>query len=265
VGKTGQIRTATHVLSVRFAAGGQEHDQPPAALISGSICADFDGCTRRVQPASEMPGGTRNRWSRGYGTRTKRSWRLGLIWSFQWFGRAVVLLLNGTFRSDPVDGLSSNGGDVIEVGVVVQDRCAVMFRRRGGEEIHDSGCAVLAPCGHQRLHLAGTHRDLVDGRELDQVATSAENPLVLGGITCRVAQFKIYRNKGGEHSICRQRPEADLRRRGATSDGVGGRVSEEQRAQRRAPPITSASVRSEPPRKNGSSSAARDRALRSAT
>lgn len=32
-----------------------------------------------------------------------------------------VLLLHGTFRSDPVDGLSGDRGNVIEVSVVVQD------------------------------------------------------------------------------------------------------------------------------------------------
>jgi hypothetical protein len=85
-----------------------------------------------------------------------------------------------------------------------------MFGRRGGEEIHDPSGAVLAPGRHQRLHLTGSHRDFVDGRELNQVATSAENPLVLGRVACRVAQFKIYCDEGGEHSIRGQGPEAAL-------------------------------------------------------
>jgi hypothetical protein len=57
-------------------------------------------------------------------------------------------------------------------------------------EIHDAGGKVLAPRSHQRLHLASTQRDLINGCELDQVSANAEDPLVPGRITRRVAQLE---------------------------------------------------------------------------
>jgi hypothetical protein len=60
-------------------------------------------------------------------------------------------------------------------------------------------------------------------------------------------------------------PHPASHRRGSKPPAKKQATGEDEGGQRRAPPITSASVRSEPPRKNQSSRTAHDRALRSAT
>jgi hypothetical protein len=102
-------------------------------------------------------------------------------------GPGCTCLRHGTLRCDPVDGLPSDRGDVIEIGVIVQDGRAVILCCGGREKIHHAGGAVLTPNGHERLNLASPQCDLVDGGKLDELATKAEDALVLGGITSRVA------------------------------------------------------------------------------
>jgi hypothetical protein len=70
-------------------------------------------------------------------------------------------------------GLSGAGGDVLEVGVVVQHHGAVVLGYRGGQEIDDPGGTVMAPCGHSDLDLARPLGDRLVDRQVDEQATAA--------------------------------------------------------------------------------------------
>jgi hypothetical protein len=93
-------------------------------------------------------------------------------------------------RDYPVRGLAGHGGNVVEVGIVVQYGCAVVLGRGGGEQVHHAGGAVLACGGEKRLDLAGPAGDLVGAGELDQLTAYSEDPLVSPGLAGRVAQFQ---------------------------------------------------------------------------
>jgi hypothetical protein len=80
---------------------------------------------------------------------------------------------------------------VIEVGVVVKDGCAVVFGGGGGEQVHYASGTVLASCDEKGLDPTRTGGDLVGARELYQLATHAEDPLVLARVAGRVAQIEV--------------------------------------------------------------------------
>lgn len=64
---------------------------------------------------------------------------------------AYLILAEPTARThwgDPVDWLSGDCGDVIEVGVVVEDRRAVIFCCCGGQQVHHTSGSMLTNCRH---------------------------------------------------------------------------------------------------------------------
>jgi hypothetical protein len=144
-------------------------------------------------------------------------------------------------RDYPVRGLAGHGGNVVEVGIVVQYGCAVVLGRGGGEQVHHAGGAVLACGGEKRLDLAGPAGDLVGAGELDQLTAYSEDPLVSPGLAGRVAQFQVDRHERRQHAVGGQPPQPRLGRRDPTLDRVGRGVGQVQRRHRRAPRITSSS------------------------
>ena len=116
---------------------------------------------------------------------------------------ACCWLAHRALRSDPVNRLPCHRSDVIEVGVIVQDRRAIMLGSGRCKKVHHSGGTMLAPYRHQRLHLAGSEGDLVDGRKLDELAPNPEDPLVLRRIARRVSQLKIHGDEGGQRLVRR--------------------------------------------------------------
>ena len=60
--------------------------------------------------------------------------------------------------------LTGRRGDVLEVGVIVQDYRAVMFRHGSTQQVDHPGRPVMTPGRHPDLDIAGAIRDHLTDR-----------------------------------------------------------------------------------------------------
>jgi hypothetical protein len=87
--------------------------------------------------------------------------------------------------------------DVLEIGVIVQDHGAVMFRHGGSKEVNHSGSPVMTADCHPDLNIAGTVRDrLADRQDNIEILTASGDFPDIGQIATGVAGFQIDSHAG---------------------------------------------------------------------
>jgi hypothetical protein len=64
-------------------------------------------------------------------------------------------------------GLAGDGGDVLEVGVIVKDDSAVVLRHRCSEQVYDTGRPVVPAGSHPDLDIPGSLGDHLGDRQYD--------------------------------------------------------------------------------------------------
>jgi hypothetical protein len=76
-------------------------------------------------------------------------------------------------RNDPCLWLAGDGGDVLEVRVVVQNHGAVVLGDGGGEQVDDPGATMMPPGRHTDLYVPCSLRDdLADRQDDVEIATA---------------------------------------------------------------------------------------------
>jgi hypothetical protein len=93
--------------------------------------------------------------------------------------------------------LAGRCGDVLEIGVIVQNHRTVMFCDGGSKEINNPGCPVMTADRHPDLDIAGAISDrLTDWQDnIEILAASGDFPDI-GQIATGVTGFQVDSHAG---------------------------------------------------------------------
>jgi hypothetical protein len=162
---------------------------------------------------------------------------------------------------DPGLGLAGDSGNVLEVGVVVQDGRAVVLCDGCGQEVENSCCPVMPTSGHPDLDIPGPLGNrLGDGQHDVQTLAPLGDDTEVSQVTTGIASLQVDRHAGGGRTV-HDEPSYDCAHTGVPDPGLRRGVDQVELAwagrqcHRRACRMTSASAMSGPtPRAYGSSS-----------
>lgn len=98
--------------------------------------------------------------------------------------------------------LSGGGRDVFEIGVVVKDYRTVVFGNGRGQQIDDTGSAVVAAGRHPKLDIAGSIGNRLGDRQhdIEAAAALADRPDV-GQISSGIAGLEVHGHTCGRGAI----------------------------------------------------------------
>jgi hypothetical protein len=98
--------------------------------------------------------------------------------------------------------LAGRGCDVLEVGVIVQDHGAVMFRDGGSKEVNHPGSPVMTADRHPDLDIAGAISDrLTDRQDNIEILTASGDFPEIAQIAAGVTGFQVDGHAGRGSSI----------------------------------------------------------------
>src|ERR1019366_5542451 len=177
-------------------------------------------------------------------------------------GSSMSLLLGEAAAwRDPGMGLAGDGGNVLEVSVVVQDGSAVVLCDGCGDQVDDTRCTVVPTGGHPDLDIPGPLGNHLGDRQHDvETLTPLGDNTDVGKVTTGITSLQVdrYARSGG---AVHDEPCYDFAHSRMPDPGLRGRVDQVELARagrqrhRRACRMTSASAMSGPtPRAYGSSS-----------
>jgi hypothetical protein len=173
---------------------------------------------------------------------------------------------------DPGMGLAGDGGNVLEVGVVVQDGRAVVLCNGCGEEVENACCPVMPTSGHPDLDIPSPLGNrLGDGqRDVETLAPLGDNTEV-GQVTTGITSLQVDSHARGGGAV-HDEPSYECAYSGVPDPGLGRGIDQveltwaSRQCHRRACRMTSASAISGPtPNAYGSSSSCSMRRRRPAT